>query len=144
MPKETSRRDGFTLRTDTETSARMANIRQSGTTPELAVRQIVSSLGHRYRLYNKDLPGSPDLANRSKGWAIFVHGCYWHRHKGCKRTTTPKRNRDFWEAKFARNVARDKRVIRQLRRDGYRVLVVWECQTKTPERVAMRVERLLG
>ena len=90
---------------------------------------FLHELGHRYRVRNRDLPGSPDVANRSRRWAVFVHGCYWHRH-GCKATTTPKRNRAFWEAKFARNVERDAESAAALRKLGFTVVVVWECETK--------------
>lgn len=107
----------------------MAGVRQKDTKPELIVRQILHGLGHRYRVRNGDLAGSPDIANRRHRWAVFVHGCYWHRH-GCKATTTPRRNRAFWEAKFQRNVERDEDRIRRLKSDGYRVVVVWECETK--------------
>lgn len=123
------RKDGHTIRFDEETSKRMAGVRRSDTRPELVVRQQLHALGHRYRVRNRDLPGSPDIANRSRLWAVFVHGCYWHRH-GCKATTTPKRNRAFWEAKFHRNVERDRERAEALREDGYRVVVVWECETK--------------
>jgi DNA mismatch endonuclease, patch repair protein len=114
--------------TDEETSVRMAGIRQKGTAPELVVRKIAYSLGLRYRLDNRDLPGSPDLANRSKRWAIFVHGCFWHRHPGCSKTTTPSRNREFWEQKFERNVERDDDSRATLAESGWRVAVVWECE----------------
>lgn len=134
---------GHVIWVDDETSARMARVGQRGTKPELIVRQVLSALGYRYRVQNRDLPGAPDIANRSRGWAIFVHGCFWHRHRGCKKTTTPKRNRAFWVAKFERNVARDKRVTRSLRREGFRVITVWECETADPERLARRLERLL-
>jgi DNA mismatch endonuclease (patch repair protein) len=107
----------------------MGRVRQKATLPELLVRSALAELGQRYRLQNRDLPGSPDLANRRARWAIFVHGCFWHRH-GCSATTTPTRNRDFWEAKFARNVARDARAIAALEELGYRVIVIWECETK--------------
>ncbi|HKO90889.1 MAG TPA: very short patch repair endonuclease [Polyangiaceae bacterium] len=125
-------REGHVLEVDDITSARMARVRQKATRPELVVRQALRSLGQRYRLANRDLEGSPDLANRRGGWAIFVHGCFWHRH-GCKATTTPTRNRAFWEAKFARNLARDQRTAAALQARGYRVIVVWECQTKRGE-----------
>ena len=94
--------------TDAATSLRMAGIRQHSTKPELAVRRPFAELGASYRISNRDLPGSPDIANRRQKWAIFVHGCYWHRHAGCARTTTPTRNRAAWKAKFAANVARDR------------------------------------
>jgi DNA mismatch endonuclease (patch repair protein) len=106
----------------------MARVRQKGTAPELAVRLAVTSLGHRYRIGPR-LPGRPDLANQTERWAIFVHGCFWHRHSGCRRTTTPTRNRQFWLDKFAANQARDARVIRELRRRGFVVLRLWECET---------------
>lgn len=124
---------------DPATSRRMADIRQHGTKPELIVRRIVTALGHRYRVKNRDLPGSPDLANRSRGWAIFVHGCYWHRHEGCRLATTPKRNREFWVAKFERNVARDRQAVRDLEELGFAVLVIWECETRTPDSVLGRL-----
>jgi DNA mismatch endonuclease (patch repair protein) len=117
------------LLVDDVTSARMGRVRQKATLPELVVRGLLAELGQRYRLHNRDLPGSPDLANRRARWALFVHGCFWHRH-GCSATTTPTRNREFWEAKFARNVARDARAVEELRAAGYLVIVVWECQTK--------------
>lgn len=115
---------------DADTSIRMSRVRQRGTTAELTVRSALYSLGLRFRVSNRDLPGSPDVANRRRKWAVFVHGCFWHRHARCVRTTTPKRNRAFWEAKFAANVARDRRAIRELRAAGYDVLVVWECETE--------------
>jgi DNA mismatch endonuclease (patch repair protein) len=99
-------------------------------------------LGLRYSLDNTDLPGSPDLANRRRRFAVFVHGCFWHRHVGCNRTTTPKTNRSFWEAKFDANVKRDHRVIRQLRALGFRVFVIWECDTMREASVARLTKRL--
>jgi len=114
---------------DPETSARLGRIRQHGTSAELTVRKLLHAVGHRFRVHNRDLAGSPDIANRSRKWAVFVHGCFWHRH-GCKRSTTPSRNRDFWAQKFDANVARDARVQAALREQGYRVLVVWECETE--------------
>lgn len=118
---------------------RMRRQRQQDTRPELIVRGIVHGLGHRFRLRNRDLPGSPDLANRAKTWAIFVHGCYWHAHQGCSRHTIPKRNRDFWVEKFAANRARDQRAANQLRDRGFTVLVVWECETRQPDQLQERL-----
>lgn len=122
--------DGHRIEFDAETSVRMGGIRQKDTTPEMTVRKALSALGLRYRVRNRDLPGSPDIANRAHRWVVFVHGCYWHRHTDCHRATTPKRNAAFWCAKFDANVARDERVIDALRAAGYHVQVVWECQTK--------------
>lgn len=136
--------DGHTIVFDEETSRRMGGVRRKDTSPELSVRRVLHAMGHRYRVHNRDLPGSPDVANRSKKWAIFVHGCYWHRHPGCERTTTPKRNREFWEAKFDRNVSRDAEVISRLEQLGYDVCVIWECETLDAKELRRRVRRLLG
>jgi len=133
-----------TIRTDPETSARLAKIRQHGTSAERAVRSVLHHLGLRFRVHNRDLPGSPDIANRSGGWAIFVHGCFWHRHSGCPRTTTPKRNRAFWEAKFAANRRRDRRVIRELRERGFLVATVWECEAEQRDVLERSLRRNLA
>jgi DNA mismatch endonuclease (patch repair protein) len=118
----------------------MARIRQRGTVPELVVRRVASSLGLNYRVRNSDLPGNPDLASRKRKFAVFVHGCYWHGHRGCRYATTPKVNVAFWTAKFARNKARDAAAVRNLRKAGYRVVTVWECDTQD----RARVERALS
>ena len=131
-----TRKNKLGLEVDAATSERLGRGRQHGTAAELAVRGAVHSEGRRYRTVNRDLPGSPDIANRSQKWAIFVHGCFWHRHEGCHRTTTPTRNREFWVAKFAANMARDARAVTELRAMGFRVLVVWECEADAPERLA--------
>jgi DNA mismatch endonuclease (patch repair protein) len=115
----------------------MARVRQSGTAPELAVRKIFAANGLRYRLNNRSLPGAPDLANRRRRWAVFVHGCFWHRHSGCSRATTPKANAEFWLSKFARNTERDQEAVRALRAMGYRVATIWECDvTNSARRIA--------
>lgn len=113
---------------DAETSLRLGRIRQRDTKPEQTVRRFLHANGLRFRTHNRDLAGSPDIANRKERWAVFVHGCFWHRHPNCKRTTTPKRNREFWLAKFHTNVERDRRSINTLQELGFRVVVVWECQ----------------
>ena len=127
------------LETDAETSARLGRVRQKGTTPELAVRRAARRLGAHYRTENRDLWGSPDLANRARKWAVFVHGCFWHRHEGCRKATTPTRNRDFWVAKLTRNVERDSQAIAALEDAGYAVLVVWECETTGEARLEGRL-----
>lgn len=124
---------------DGKTRERMKRQRQAGTKPEVAVRAALSSLGERYRLQNKNLPGSPDLSNVRRGWALFVHGCYWHQHPGCPRATVPRNNRQWWEAKFEANRARDARKERALAEMGLRVVVVWECQTRDPETLKRRL-----
>src|SRR5438045_3715628 len=93
--------------TDRETSARMKRVRQRDTAPEIALRKWLWRQGYRFRVHNRRLPGTPDLSNTSKRWAIFVNGCFWHGHEGCARATVPKRNREFWVAKIAANQARD-------------------------------------
>src|SRR5258708_29024306 len=108
----------------------MARVRQKGTEPELVVRAIVKRLGHQFSINGKGLPGSPDLFDRNRRLAVFVHGCFWHRHSRCRACTAPKSNAAFWQQKFEQNVARDGRKARQLRRLGYRVMTAWECQVK--------------
>jgi len=111
-----------------ERAALLGRVRQAKTRPEDAVATLLRRLGLAYRRNVRALPGSPDFANRSAGWAIFVNGCFWHRHTGCRRATVPKHNRDFWVEKFAANRRRDAAAIRALRASGFRVLVIWECE----------------
>lgn len=113
---------------DPNASVRLSKQKQKNTGPELVVRRLVHGLGHRFRIENKDLPGSPDLANRSRRWAMFVHGCYWHHHEGCPRATLPKSNRKWWAEKFEGNRARDRGKASQLRDRGFTVITVWECE----------------
>jgi len=128
---------------DVATSTRMRLVRQKGTTPELQVRKLVSALGVRYRVGPKSLPGRPDLANVSSGWAIFVHGCFWHSHKGCSLATVPKKNRDWWVEKLRGNVERDARKEAQLRALRLRVLVVWQCDLRDPAKLTKKLARFL-
>lgn len=109
-------------------SAVMSRVRGKDTKPEWILRCGLHRLGFRYTLKNGHLPGSPDIVLPKYGAAIFVHGCFWHRHAGCKDSSTPKTNPEFWQSKFRENTARDRRVVRQLRSLGWRVLVVWECE----------------
>lgn len=132
------------LETDPQRSRLMARIRQKGTAPELVVRRILRSLHLGYRLEARDLPGSPDIVNRRRRWVVFVHGCYWHHHTDCRRATIPKRNHEFWTAKFVANRRRDARAARDLRRRGYRVVIVWECETSDPLTLSARLERVLA
>lgn len=111
------------------TTAAMAKVRQSRTTPEECVAATLRELGLAYRRNVKTLPGKPDFSNRSKGWAVQVHGCFWHQHD-CKRGTMPAHNRREWEAKFARNKERDAEVELLLMERGLKVVTVWECETK--------------
>lgn len=107
----------------------MGSIKGKDTAPELAVRKAAHALGLRFRLHRKDLPGSPDLVFPARNTAMFVHGCYWHRHEGCRYCYHPKSNVNFWQQKFKNNIARDKRVREVLEQRGWRVVTVWECET---------------
>ncbi len=123
----------------------MRAVRSRDTSPELTVRRIVSSLGYRYRLHGRNVPGSPDLVFAGRRKVIFVHGCFWHRHPCPRGRSTPAANKKFWLAKFARNLARDAEVRKLLRRRGWRALIIWECQLKPKqrERVAARIKKFL-
>lgn len=114
-------------------SRHMARISGRDTKPELAVRRLVHSMGYRYRLHRRDLPGTPDLVFPSRSKVILVHGCYWHRHECRQGRSVPSTRTKFWVDKFAANLSRDRRVQRELHQAGWRVLVVWECQTRTPD-----------
>lgn len=128
---------------DQETSRRLARFGHETSEPERVVRRLLSSSGLRFRNRNRDLPGSPDAANRSRKWAVFVHGCYWHHHAGCRRATVPTRNRAFWLAKFRDNRRRDRRVVSQLEADGFTVAVVWECEAGKPAVLKARLAKVL-
>lgn len=117
-------------------SVLMSRIRGKGTKPELAVRRIAHGLGFRFRVHRRDLPGSPDLVFPRLRKVIFVHGCYWHRHPGCRYAYSPKSNISFWYAKFDANVARDRLAIVELEKLGWEILIVWECETKDEDKLA--------
>lgn len=140
VPSDARRR----LVTTPEISKRMAAVRQSGTRPELVVRVVARGLGIRFSTDNDDLEGSPDLANRHRRFAVFVHGCFWHRHANCSKCTTPKSNVAFWSDKFARNQARDRAALSALRRRGYRPIVIWECQTRNSASISRRISAWLA
>lgn len=122
----------------------MSRIRSKDTGPELVVRSCVHRLGYRFRLHDRKLPGSPDLVLSRLRIIVFVHGCFWHRHAGCRLSCQPKSRVRFWSDKFEANVARDRRIVTALRRAGWRVLIVWECQTRDEQRLTKRLARLLG
>ncbi|PZA10968.1 very short patch repair endonuclease [Rhodopseudomonas palustris] len=134
---------GYEKPTDPARSALMRRVRQTGTKAEDEVAAILRQSGLRFRRNVKSLPGSPDFANKTHHWAIFVNGCFWHRHQGCGRTTTPTRNRDFWLAKFAANVKRDKIKTCLLRALGFRVVTIWECEVRMPTKVRRRLKALM-
>lgn len=107
----------------------MAAVRNADTSPELRVRKFLHAAGYRFRLHRGDLPGTPDIVMPGRKLAVFVHGCFWHRHEGCPRATMPKTRVSFWRAKFKANVRRDKSSRAALEALGWRLVVVWECQT---------------
>ena len=121
----------------------MSRIRGKDTKPEMMVRRIAHAMGLRFRLHRRDLPGCPDLVFPKYKTVIFVHGCFWHRHDGCRKATMPKSNIQFWESKFVRNVSRDQFSTAQLRDLGWTTEVIWECEAKDPKGVEDRLRALL-
>jgi DNA mismatch endonuclease (patch repair protein) len=119
----------------------MGRIKSGDTKPELAVRSILHRMGYRFRLHRKDLPGKPDIVLPKYKVVIFVHGCFWHHHKGCKYAYIPKSRTDFWLEKFKNNTERDCKVVDELTEMGWRVHIIWECEIKTPECVSERFKR---
>jgi len=130
--------------TPVERSRRMALVTSKNTQPERAVRKILRSLGYRYQIHSAGIPGTPDIVLASFRKAIFVHGCFWHRHRGCPRTRTPRTRLAFWKRKFQQNVDRDRTTLLRLKWDGWNTLVVWECVSEQPERLRLRLLRFLG
>ncbi|MEH2699016.1 MULTISPECIES: very short patch repair endonuclease [Rhizobium] len=120
-------------------SRMMAGIKRRDTKPEMLLRQALHARGLRYRLHTKLLPGRPDLIFGKYHAVVFVHGCFWHRHAGCRYCTTPKSNPEFWESKFAGNVSRDAAVAYNLLRAGWRVGIVWECALRGDSKVEAAV-----
>ncbi|TQN55376.1 DNA mismatch endonuclease Vsr [Agrobacterium tumefaciens] len=121
----------------------MARIGGKGTKPEMAVRRVAHELGYRFRLHRRDLPGRPDLVFPSRRIALFVHGCFWHRHAGCRLAYNPKSNVEFWQAKFKGNVARDARVLDELEGLGWRVAMIWECETRDLNSICVKLKEIL-
>jgi len=121
----------------------MSRVRSKDTGPELVVRRLVHGMGCRYGLHGRDLPGTPDIVLRCRGVVIFVHGCFWHRHRQCPKASNPSTRVEFWTEKFRRNIERDRANRLALRQLGWRVIVVWECQTKTTTRLREKLRRSL-
>lgn len=119
----------------------MSRIRGKDTKPELVVRSMLHRMGLRFRLHRKDLPGKPDIVLPKYRTVIFVHGCFWHRHRSCRFAYTPKTRQEFWQQKFVGTVERDKKKAKQLRRLGWRVLTVWECETRSPDKLEKQLKK---
>jgi len=126
-----------------ERSSLMRRVRGKDTKPEIAVRRVAHALGYRFRLHRRDLPGSPDIVFPKLRKAIFVHGCYWHRHD-CKKATVPKSNVSFWQNKFEANIERDRRNLVSLSEMGWLTMIVWQCETEKEENIAEMISNFLG
>lgn len=128
--------------TEQQRSANMRAVRSKNTAPELLIRSTLHRLGYRFRLHRRDLPGTPDIVFPARKSVMFVHGCFWHGHE-CSRGGLPATNLDFWEHKISKNRKRDETAQRQLRKQGWKVLTVWECEMKNKSKLAKRLSRFL-
>jgi DNA mismatch endonuclease (patch repair protein) len=122
----------------------MARVKASDTHPEKAVRSILHRLGFRFRVHRRDLPGKPDIVLSKYKTIVFVHGCFWHGHKGCKRSARPATNVLFWNTKLSANESRDRRIKRQLRKQGWKVVVIWGCETTRNDRIQRKLLKCLS
>ncbi|UFW43320.1 very short patch repair endonuclease [Bradyrhizobium sp. WSM471] len=120
----------------------MAQVKSKNTTPEVLVRRAAHAMGLRFRLHRKDLPGKPDLVFPKWRVAVFVNGCFWHCHVGCGRARVPRSNKAYWVRKLDRNVQRDRQTTRSLRKAGWRVIVIWECETKRAALLTSKLRRV--
>lgn len=125
-------------------SRNMRAVRAKNTAPEMRVRRLLHAMGYRFRLHHRDLPGTPDIVLPRHRTVIFVHGCFWHQHPGCKKATAPKTRVEFWAEKFERNIARDRLKETALREMGWQVLIVWECDTKSVEALSAKLASALA
>lgn len=137
--------------TPEQRSRNMQQVHGKDTKPEVYIRRLLFSEGYRYRIHSNRIPGHPDIWMKKYNTAIFVHGCFWHRHKGCKYASVPSSNSEFWNDKFRKNITRDKEVIKNLSEKNIRCLVIWECTIKEMHRsqekeksVIMEIERFLN
>ena len=121
----------------------MSRIKGRDTKPEKQIRSLLHRLGYRFRVHRQDLPGRPDIILPKYATVIFVHGCFWHRHRGCKYAYTPKSRIDFWKTKFSENISRDKRTLTALREIGWSALIVWECETKNEAKLSDQLRTFL-
>jgi DNA mismatch endonuclease (patch repair protein) len=129
--------------TSAQRSHVMRRVKSKNTTPELIVRRLLHSCGYRFRLHLAGIPGTPDLVFASRKKIVLVHGCFWHSHKGCPHFRRPKSNLSFWAPKLKRNIARDIRVIRALKKLGWKTKIVWECETTDSDRLGKKLKKFL-
>ena len=122
----------------------MSRVSAKNTSAEMRVRSLAHRRGLRFRIHRRNLPGTPDLVFPSRRLTVFVHGCFWHRHPGCSKASLPKSRVDFWTSKFDRNVERDQENVNALTALGWRTEVIWECETKVPEVLSGRLEKIFG
>ncbi len=120
-------------------SRNMSAIKSKNTKPEIKVRKVLHSMGYRFRLHSKDLPGSPDIVLPKHKTVIFVHGCFWHRHENCKYASTPKIRQEFWNKKFKTNIERDLEIQDKIKNLDWRSVVIWECETKNIENLRDKI-----
>ena len=122
-------------------SRNMSAIKSKNTKPEIAVRKVLHSMGYRFRLHRKNLPGSPDIVLPKYKTVIFVHGCFWHRHENCKYASTPKTREEFWQNKFKVNLKRDREIQEKIKNIGWKSVVIWECEVKNNK---LNLEEFIG
>jgi DNA mismatch endonuclease (patch repair protein) len=122
----------------------MSSVKQRHTKPEMVVRSLLHRLGYRFRLHQKDLPGSPDIILPKYRTAIFVHGCFWHQHGNCGKSRRPSSNQEYWNKKLDENISRDKRKEGELSQLGWRVVIVWQCETSQVESLSEKLKKLLS
>ena len=121
----------------------MSSVKQRHTKPEIAVRKILHRHGFRFRLHNKKLPGTPDIVLPKHKAVIFVHGCFWHQHEGCRKSRRPTSNIEFWNEKLDKNIARDNRKELELKKSGWKVLNIWDCEIKDENLLIEKIESFL-
>jgi len=122
----------------------MSRIAGKNTGPEIMVRKIMKDLGYEFQIYSEDLPGKPDVVLPRRKKIVFVHGCFWHGHKRCKRAKRPATNAPFWKRKIESNIKRDLRILKKLRSEGWSVMVIWQCQTRDHEGLKNRIMKFAG
>jgi DNA mismatch endonuclease, patch repair protein len=127
-----------------ERSWNMSRIRSKNTTPELAVRKALTEDGLRYRLHVRSLPGNPDVVIRKMNTALFINGCFWHQHPGCRRSTSPKTNTEYWRPKLSGNIERQKKAFKELRKENWNIVTIWECEAKNENLLKTKLQKALA